>query len=195
MPTGVDSLWPHGLQHARLPCPSPSLGVCSSSYPLNRWCHPTSSSSVTLFSCFQSFPATGCSPNESAICIRGQFTLIHVLNIPGSYAILFFIAVDFTFLTRHIHNRESCLLWPSCFLLSAVVSICPPLFCSNISNTFRPGGAYLLLLHLFAFLYSSWDSHEWHTGVVCHSVLQWFTFCQNSLLWPVLIGGPTWHGS
>ena len=36
-----DYLWPHGLQHARIPCPSPTPGVCSNSCPLNRWCHPT----------------------------------------------------------------------------------------------------------------------------------------------------------
>ena len=51
---------PHELQHTRLPRPSPSPGVCPSSFPLNRWCHPPFSSSVTLFSfCLQSFPATG----------------------------------------------------------------------------------------------------------------------------------------
>ena len=45
-----DSSQPHGLQHTRLPCPSPSPGICPSSCPLNQWCHPTISSSVTLFS-------------------------------------------------------------------------------------------------------------------------------------------------
>ena len=54
-----DSLWPHGLQHTRLPCPSPSPGACSNSCPLSRWCHPTISSSVAPFSCLQSFPASG----------------------------------------------------------------------------------------------------------------------------------------
>ena len=44
-----DSLWSHGLQHARLPCPSPSPGVCSNSCLLSQWCHPTISSSVTGF--------------------------------------------------------------------------------------------------------------------------------------------------
>ena len=54
------TLWPHGLQHARPPCPLPTAGACSNSYPLNRWCHPTISSSVALFSfCLQSFPASG----------------------------------------------------------------------------------------------------------------------------------------
>ena len=54
-----DSLLPHGLQHARLLCPSPSPGACSNSCPLSRWCHPTISSSVVPFSsCLQSFPAS-----------------------------------------------------------------------------------------------------------------------------------------
>ena len=53
-----DSLWPHGLQHTRLPCPSLSPGVCSNSCPLSWWCHSIILSSVTLF-CPQSFPASG----------------------------------------------------------------------------------------------------------------------------------------
>ena len=55
-----DSLWPHGLQHARLHCPPPSPGACSNSCALRRWCHPTILSSVVPFSsCLQSFPASG----------------------------------------------------------------------------------------------------------------------------------------
>ena len=55
-----DSLWPHGLQHARLPCPSLSLRVCSKTCPLNHWCHLIILSSVIpFFSCPQSFPASG----------------------------------------------------------------------------------------------------------------------------------------
>ena len=53
-----DSLWPHGLKHARLSCPSPSLGACSNSCPLSWWCFPTISSSVIPFSCLRSFPAS-----------------------------------------------------------------------------------------------------------------------------------------
>ena len=55
-----DSLQPHGLQHARLPCPPPSPGACSNSCPLSQWCLPTTSSSIVPFSsCLQSFPASG----------------------------------------------------------------------------------------------------------------------------------------
>ena len=58
-----DSLWPHGLQHARPPCPSLSLRACSNSCPLSWWCHPTISSSVVPFSsCLLSFPASGSFP-------------------------------------------------------------------------------------------------------------------------------------
>ena len=55
-----NSLRPHGLQYAGLPCPSPAPGACSNSCPLSQWCHPTISSSVVPFSsCLQSFPASG----------------------------------------------------------------------------------------------------------------------------------------
>ena len=56
------SLWPHGLQHTRFPCLSPSPGAYSNSCPLSQWCHPTISSSVTPFSGFQSLPASGSFP-------------------------------------------------------------------------------------------------------------------------------------
>ena len=55
-----NSLQPHGLQHTRPPCPSPTPRVYSNSCPFSWWCHPTISSSVILFfSCLQSFPASG----------------------------------------------------------------------------------------------------------------------------------------
>jgi len=58
-----DSLWPHRLQHARLPCPSLTPRAYSNSCPLCQWCHPTISSSAVLFSShFQSFPASGSLP-------------------------------------------------------------------------------------------------------------------------------------
>ena len=55
-----NSLQPHGLQHARLPCPSPTPRLYSNSCPLSQWCHPTISSSIIPFSShLQSFPASG----------------------------------------------------------------------------------------------------------------------------------------
>ena len=67
------TLLPHRLQHTRLPCPSPSPGVCSNSCPLNQWCHPTISSSVTPFSSYpQSFPASGSFPVSQLFTSGGQ---------------------------------------------------------------------------------------------------------------------------
>ena len=68
-----DSLQPHGLQHARLPCPSPTLRTCSNSCPLSKWCHTTISSSVIPFSsCLQSFPASGFFPMRQFFASGGQ---------------------------------------------------------------------------------------------------------------------------
>ena len=68
-----DSLWPHGLQHARPPCPSPTPGVYLNSCPLSQWCHPTISSSVIPFSsCPQSFPASGSFPMSQLFASGGQ---------------------------------------------------------------------------------------------------------------------------
>ena len=70
-----DSLWPHGLQHARPPCPSPTPGVYSNSLPLGRWCHPTISSSVIPFSShLQSFPVSGSFEMSQFFTSSGQST-------------------------------------------------------------------------------------------------------------------------
>ena len=68
-----DALWPHGLQHARPPCPSPTSGAYSHSCPLSRWCHPTISSSVFPFSsCPQSLPALQSFPMSQLFTWGGQ---------------------------------------------------------------------------------------------------------------------------
>ena len=67
-----DSLWPHGLQHARIPCPSPTPRAYSNSCPSSCWCHPTISSSVIPFSCLQSFPASGSFPMSQFFTSGGQ---------------------------------------------------------------------------------------------------------------------------
>ena len=75
-----DSLWPHESQHARPPCPSPTPGVYSNSWPSSRWCHPAISSSVVPFtSCPQSFPASGSFPMSQLFAWGGQSTGVSAL--------------------------------------------------------------------------------------------------------------------
>ena len=64
-------LWPHGLQHARISCLSPTPWACSNSCPLSPWCHPTISYSVIpLSSCLQSFSTSGSFPVSQFFCMR-----------------------------------------------------------------------------------------------------------------------------
>ena len=68
-----NSLWPHGLQNTRLPCPSPTPRACSNSCTSSQWCHPTISSSVIPFSsCLQSFPASGSFQMSQSFASGGQ---------------------------------------------------------------------------------------------------------------------------
>ena len=69
--SNVDSLWPHGLQHTRLPCPSPTPRGYSNSCPSSQWCHPTISSSVVHF-CLLSFQASGSFPKSQFFVSGGQ---------------------------------------------------------------------------------------------------------------------------
>ena len=79
-----DSLRPHGLQHARPPCPPPAPGVNPNSYPFSQWCHPTISSSVIPFSsCLQSFPALGSFQMSQFFTSGGQ-----IIGVSASSSVL-----------------------------------------------------------------------------------------------------------
>ena len=87
-----NSLRPHGLQHGRLPCPSPVPGACSNSCPSSRLCHPSISSPVVPFSSFpQSFPASGSFPVSHFFASGGQIigvsasALVLPMNIQGCF--------------------------------------------------------------------------------------------------------------
>ena len=81
-----DSLPPFGLQHARLPCPSPSPGACSILSPLSQWWHPTISSSVIPFSCLQTFPASASVNLSHCLLLNTRIiTLFLVFKISNPY--------------------------------------------------------------------------------------------------------------
>ena len=98
-----NSLWPHGLQHIRLPCPWLSPGVCLNSCPLSLWCHPTISSSVTPFSsCPQSFKASGSLPGSQLFSSGGQSTGASA----SVQSMLWMILID---ILREKKKKTSCL--------------------------------------------------------------------------------------
>ena len=122
-------------------------------------------------------------------CFRhSQFALIHGHNIPGSYAILLFTASDLASIISHIHNWVLFFLWLHLFILSGVVS---PLISSSILGSYQPG-EFIFQCHVFFFFsYCSWGSQGKSSEVVCHSLLLWNTFCQNSPPWLVCLGWPS----
>ena len=129
-----------------------------------------------------------------AICCltTSQFTLIHGPNVPGSYAILFFTTLDFTFVTRHIHNWALFPLWLSLFIPSGAISL---LFSNSILDIFQPG-ELIFQCHIFL------PFHTVH-GVLKARRLKWFViafssgphFVKTLHHDPSILGGPTWHGS
>ena len=83
------TLWTHGLQHARLPCLSPTHGACSDSCPLSWCCHPTTSSSVIPFSsCLQSFPASGSFPMSQHIRWPKYWSFGFSISPSSEYSVL-----------------------------------------------------------------------------------------------------------
>ena len=121
-----DSLQPHELQHARLPCPSPSPWVCSNSCSLSQWCHPTILSSVTPFSsCPQSFPASGSFPISWLFASGGQSigasASVLPMNIQGwfSLGLTGLISLLSKELLRVLqqHSLKTSSLWCSAFFM------------------------------------------------------------------------------
>ena len=124
----ADSLWPHGLQHARPPSPSLSPRVSSDPCPLSRWCHPTISSSVAPFSSLlQSFPASGSFPMSQFFASGGQSSgasasaTVLPMNIQGWFPVgwtrlisLLFKGLSRIFsntIVRRINSSALCLLY------------------------------------------------------------------------------------
>ena len=115
-----------------------------------------------------------------------EFTLIHGPKIPGSYAILFFTTLGFTFITSHIHNTVLLLFWLCLFILPGVIS---PLISSSTLDTYRPG-EFIFQCPIFL---------SFHTilGVLKGRILKWFaiSFSVDHMLselstWPVHLGWP-----
>ena len=124
-----NSLWPHGMQPTRLPCPSPTPRACSNSCSLSRWYHPTISPSVVPFSsCLHSFPQISIFSNESVLLMRWpkywsfSFSISPSNEHPGLISLrtdwFDLPAVQGTLksLLQH-HSSKTSILWHSDFLI------------------------------------------------------------------------------
>ena len=123
-----DSLWPHGLQHVRLPWPALSSGVCSNSCPLIQWCHPTISSSITLILLPSIFPSIRVFSNESALHIRWQkyWSFSFSISPSNEYSGLNFFRINWFDLLAvqgtlksilQNHNSKASILWHLAFFM------------------------------------------------------------------------------
>ena len=123
------SLWPHGLQHTRLPCPSTTPRACSNSCPLIQWCHQTISSSVVPFSsCLQFFTNIRVISSESVLLIRWPkiWSFSFSINPPNEYSGLISFRIDWfdllvvqgtlKCLLQH-HSSKPSMLWCSAFFM------------------------------------------------------------------------------
>ena len=138
-----NSVWPHGLQHARLPCPLETLGVHPYPCPLSWWCHPTISSSVIPFSSrLQSFPASGSFPTPA----------LHI-RWPKYWSFSFSISPSNEFQDWFPLGWTGWISWQSClpYYLSQffIYFACNPFIMSNCCKYFTP--SMCLFLSCFGF--------------------------------------------
>ena len=108
-----DSLWPHGLQQTRLPCPLSTPRACSNSSPSSHWCHPTVSSPVIPFSsCLQSFLESGSFPMSQVIASGGEkyWSFSFSISPSDEYSGLISFRLDWLDLIS-VHGTLKSLLW------------------------------------------------------------------------------------
>ena len=165
-----DSLQPHGLQHTRPPCPSPTPGACSNSCPLSQWCHPTISSSVIPFSShFQSLPASESFPMSQFFTSGSQSIRVSasVISPCNEYSGLISFRIDWLdllavqgtpkSLLQH-HSSKASILRHSVFIIQLphpymtttrkTIALIRRIFCNMLSKlviTFHPRNKPLLI--------------------------------------------------
>ena len=143
------SLWPHRLQHAKLPCPSPSPRVCSNLCPLDQWCFLTISSSAAPFSfCLQSFSASGSFPVSWLFASGGQEWKLHLHK---SFQWIF--RVDFLY---------ECLVWSPYCSRGSQESSSTPQFKSISSSVLR-----LFYAPTLTSIHDYWKNHSFDYADLC----------------------------
>ena len=104
---------------------------------------------------------------------------------------------DSSFILEYFIIATACLLavWAVAMYVSSFVGTQVCSLLQEHTGHLPTWGVHLSVSYLSAFSYCLWGSQGKNAGVVCHCLLQWTTFCQNSPPWPSVLGGPTWHDS
>ena len=145
-PVVSNSLWSHGLKHAKPLCPSPSPKVCPSLCPLHWWCHPAISSSDALFSfCPQSFPASGTFPMSWLLAPDDQNTRVSASASAPPMSIQGLLPKDW-------------LIWSPCCLRDSQDSSATPQLKSINSSAL----SFLYSLTLIS-IHDYWKNHSWQS--------------------------------
>ena len=135
-----DSLWPHGLQHTRPPCLSPTPGVYSNSCPLHRWCHPTIPSSVIPFSCLQSFLTSGSFIMSQFFASSGQSMDFFSISSSNDYSGLISFRIDW-FDILAVQETLKSLLQPHSS--KASILLYSAFFMVQLSHPYMTTGCYI----------------------------------------------------
>ena len=152
-----ESFWLHGLQHARFLCPSLPPWVCSNSCPLTWWCHPTILSSVTLFSCPQSFPASGSFLMIWLFTSGGQSIRASVSASVLPMSIQGWFSLGLTGLISLLSKGFSKVFSSTIVLKNQFFGAQPCLWCSSRICTWLLEKPYLWLYYYFLYCKKSWQ--------------------------------------
>ena len=138
-----DSFWPHGLQHTRLPCPSPTPKMCSNSCPSSWWYHPTTSSSVFPFSsCLQSFPTSESFPMGQIFTSGGRSIGVSASGSVNEHPGLISFRIDWLDLLAVQGTLKSLLQHHSS---KASILLCSAFFIVQLSHPYMTTGKTIVL--------------------------------------------------
>ena len=183
-----NSLWPHGLQHTKLPCPSQSPGVCSDSCLLSQWCHPINSSSSVPFSSCPSVLFSSVTQSCLTLCDPMDCSTPDFLSIPSSWSLLKLMSIESVFPSNHLTLCCPFIHLPSIFPSTRVFSkesvLCirrPEYW--TFSFSINPSNKYsglisfsfdwLDLLEVQGTLKSLLQNHSSKASILWHSAFLW----------------------
>ena len=183
-----DSLQLYGLQHIRLPYPSPTPGACSNSCPLNLWCYPTISSSVVPFSCLQSFPASGSFQMSQFFPSGGQSIGVSASASVLPMNIQDWFPLGLTGLISLLSKGLSRVFSNTTTASKASILRCSAFFMAQLSHPFMTTGKTIALTR-WTFVSKVMCVEGKFFGDFTYLKLSWFPFTND---WPFVWVTPYW---